>query len=155
VLVEGYPPPGDPRLNVVMVTPDRGVVEVNVHPANSWQEMVEITTGVYKDSRHARLGTEKFMLDGRHRELVVATIWLSEARLLQTALSCGGPIYCAAWLAIGKITPHYPTCSRVFLLDLGKTQLHSRSTPMRPRAGVYRASLRTDILRDHSNRHPH
>ena len=66
VLVEGYPPPGDPRLNVIKVTPDLGVIEVNVHPASSWQEMIDITTGVYEDAHHTRLGTEKFMLDGRH-----------------------------------------------------------------------------------------
>ncbi len=66
VLVEGYPPPGDPRLNVIKVSPDPGVIEANIHPAHSWQEMIEITTGVYEDAHHSRLGTEKFMLDGRH-----------------------------------------------------------------------------------------
>jgi uncharacterized protein (DUF2126 family) len=53
-------------LNVIKVTPAPGVIEVNIHPANSWQEMIEITTGVYEEARQTRLGTEKFMLDGRH-----------------------------------------------------------------------------------------
>ncbi|HEY5952833.1 MAG TPA: transglutaminase family protein [Terrimicrobiaceae bacterium] len=66
VIVEGYPPPGDSRLNVIKVTPERGVIEVNIHPANSWDEMIDITTGVYEEARQTRLGTEKFMLDGRH-----------------------------------------------------------------------------------------
>ena len=66
VHVEGYPPPHDPRINVIKVTPDPGVIEVNIHPATSWKEVVDITTGVYEEAHQARLGTEKFMLDGRH-----------------------------------------------------------------------------------------
>lgn len=66
VHIEGYAPPFDPRLNVVKVTPDPGVIEVNVHPAARWDDAVAITTALYEEAHHARLSTEKFLLDGRH-----------------------------------------------------------------------------------------
>ena len=66
VVVEGYLPPHDPRLDHIKVTPDPGVIEVNVHPAHHWDELVDITTSVYEDARLSRLGTEKFDLDGTH-----------------------------------------------------------------------------------------
>jgi len=66
VLVEGYPPPYDARLQQMKVTPDPGVIEVNVHPAPNWRTLVDNTTQLYEQARLSRLGTEKFMLDGRH-----------------------------------------------------------------------------------------
>ncbi len=66
ILLEGYPPPSDPRLREFQVTPDPGVIEVNVQPAACWDELVEQTTTLYEEARQSRLTTEKFMMDGRH-----------------------------------------------------------------------------------------
>src|SRR5208282_1878220 len=66
VVIEGYTPPQDYRINRLSVTPDPGVIEVNIHPAHDWAELVKNTTAIYEDARQCRLGTEKFMLDGRH-----------------------------------------------------------------------------------------
>ena len=67
VVVEGELPPHDPRVGVLKVTPDPGVIEVNVQPAASLgRAEARSTTALYDDARQTRLGTEKFMLDGRH-----------------------------------------------------------------------------------------
>jgi len=66
VVLEGYPPPRDPRLRMLQITPDPGVIEVNIHPAANWDELLDHTETLYEAARLSRLSTEKFMLDGRH-----------------------------------------------------------------------------------------
>lgn len=66
VVLEGYEPPHDLRIDRIKVTPDPGVIEVNIQPATSWKDLSDNLFTLYDDARQSRLGTEKFMLDGKH-----------------------------------------------------------------------------------------
>ncbi|NED65018.1 transglutaminase-like family protein, partial [Streptomyces sp. SID10244] len=66
VVVEGYGPPSDARLTTLTVTPDPGVIEVNIQPTASFAEQSALLDDLYDHARHTRLGTETFDLDGSH-----------------------------------------------------------------------------------------
>ncbi len=66
VVLEGYPAPHDPGLVRLHVTPDPGVIEVNVPPAGSWRELVRLREMLADEARASRLCAEKFELDGLH-----------------------------------------------------------------------------------------
>ncbi|MES1216274.1 MAG: transglutaminase family protein [Bacteroidota bacterium] len=66
VRIEGYEPPRDYRIERLVVSPDPGVIEVNIHPAKNWNELKNTIDTLYEQAHFSRLGTEKFMLDGRH-----------------------------------------------------------------------------------------
>jgi uncharacterized protein (DUF2126 family)/transglutaminase-like putative cysteine protease len=66
VVIEGYSLPRDPRLTTLIITPDPGVIEVNVQPSASWPDLRHLIETLYEEARLTRLGTEKFTLDGSH-----------------------------------------------------------------------------------------
>ena len=66
IVLEGYQPPRDPRMKLLQVTPDPGVIEVNIHPVTNWKELVRNTEFLYNAAFESRLSAEKFMTDGRH-----------------------------------------------------------------------------------------
>ncbi|MFT8777730.1 MAG: transglutaminase family protein, partial [Gluconacetobacter liquefaciens] len=59
-------PPRAPRLLNFSITPDPGVIEVNIHPAASWDEHIGRSQQLYDEARAVGLIAEKFMVDGRH-----------------------------------------------------------------------------------------
>ncbi len=65
VIIEGYTPPTDARLKKFSVTPDPGVIEVNVQPTSTWSELVSNTVDLYQLAKETRLDTQKFLVDGR------------------------------------------------------------------------------------------
>ena len=65
VRLEGYPPPWSPEVIRFSVTPDPGVLEVNVQPTRSGRACAEQIEQVFDAALHVGLHAEKYMLDGR------------------------------------------------------------------------------------------
>ncbi len=86
---------------MLKVTPDPGVIEVNVQPAANWEELDDITTGVYEDAQLARLGTENSSSTAGTPAPAAAITSCWAGRRRPTARSCAGPICCGAWCATG------------------------------------------------------
>jgi transglutaminase-like putative cysteine protease len=91
IILEGYEPPFDARLRRLSITPDPGVIEVNVHPARNWGELSTVTEILYAEARNCRLGTEKFTLDGRHTGTGGGDHVTIGGRRRLTARRCAGP----------------------------------------------------------------
>jgi hypothetical protein len=81
----------------LLVTPDPGVIEVNVHPANNWDELVANTTALYEEARLSRLLHREVHAGRapyRHRRRQPHHAGRRDAR--PTARCCAGRTCCAA-----------------------------------------------------------
>ena len=111
VVLEGYGPPADPRLQSLSVTPDPGVIEVNVQPTGSWRRPVCARSVLYEEARQTRLGTETFDVDGPTPGRVGATTSPWAAPLRPTRRCCAGPTCCVSLLTYWQ---RHPSLSYLF-----------------------------------------
>ena len=66
VWVEGYTAPYDPRIRTFSLTPDPGVLEVNLPPTSDWDDLEELNVVLAEETQKHRLIPSKFAYDGSH-----------------------------------------------------------------------------------------
>ncbi len=65
VVLEGYQPAFDPRLGQLQITPDPGVIEVNLPPAANWDAWSRQLQDLYAEAATVGLSAEKYLLGGQ------------------------------------------------------------------------------------------
>ncbi len=66
IWVEGYPPNFDPRMRSFGLTPDPGVLEVNLPPTSEWDDLEALNALLAEEAHRFRLIEGKFGYDGSH-----------------------------------------------------------------------------------------
>jgi uncharacterized protein (DUF2126 family) len=126
VCIEGYPPPSDPRLDKFMITPDPGVIEVNVMPAASWADLVKNTRSPLRGSAagppgHREIHARRASYGYRRRQ----PCHPGRAHAIGVAVSCAAPICLASMITFWQ---HHPSLSYLFL-----RHVHRPNQPGAPR----------------------
>jgi uncharacterized protein (DUF2126 family)/transglutaminase-like putative cysteine protease len=64
LVLEGYAPPQDTRLASFSITPDPGVIEVNMPPASNTTQLARTLNIIYEQAQQLDLTTLKYLMDG-------------------------------------------------------------------------------------------
>lgn len=65
IQISGYPPPTDPVITGFQLTPDPGVLEINIHPVESWAALVTQAAVLDELTQALDLGSLKYRSNGQ------------------------------------------------------------------------------------------